>query len=138
MREKFDLLIPAMDVWNIAKNKMLPKFPNEYWLPANYQNPAVAFAVSAYRSNRATIETVSPELKKRLSKFALIGARDTFTYNLVREHIPNKNIPVLQIPDPTFSYKGKETNVDEKLARYGIDIDRPILGILLYGKPIKI
>lgn len=133
-RERFDLLISAMDVWNITKNSMLPKFPNVYWLPANYQNPAVAFAVSAYRSNRAEIKTVSSKLTKRLSNFSLIGVRDRFTYNLVTDHLVDNYIPVVQIPDPTFLYTSKKTNLRDKFDRIGIDLEKPILGVLLFGK----
>lgn len=134
LREKFDLLIPAMDVWNIANIKLLPKFPNIYWLPSDYQYPAAAFAVSAYRSERDEIVKVSAEINSKLSRFNAVGSRDAYTCQLVNDHMTNENIPVVQVPDPTFIYENKQTNVEEIMGRIGIDVDKPILGLMLFGK----
>lgn len=134
LRENFNLLIPAMDVWNIANIRLLPKFPNVYWLPRDYQNPAVAFAVSAYRSDRAEVARTSLEICSKLSRFNAVGTRDAYTYQLVNDHMTNENIPVVQVPDPTFVYESKQTEVGEKMGRMGIDVEKPILGIMMFGK----
>jgi polysaccharide pyruvyl transferase WcaK-like protein len=43
---------------------------------------------------------------------------------------------VEMVPDPTFMYDIKPVGVQHKLSQIGIDFNRPILGILLFGHDI--
>ena len=133
-KENFEIIITAMDVWNITNIPSLPNFPNIYWLPVDLPNPTVAFSVSAYRSKKTVLENVSQEITRQLSKFSLIGVRDNFTYELVEKYLGNQDIPLLKIPDPTMLYKIKPSGVKQKLKKLGIDFTRPILGLSIYGQ----
>jgi polysaccharide pyruvyl transferase WcaK-like protein len=132
--QNYDMLVVGSDViWKIAERSLLPKFPNVYWLSNQISAPKIAYAASAYQSDVNLVNKYKGAIRDCLNAFNLIGVRDEFTMNLVKKCDINSDIPVLKIQDPTFLYGIKKTNVDRILTNSGIDLDKPILGILIYG-----
>lgn len=131
LKGKYDLIIVGSDeVWSVQKD-WLP-FPNVYWLGRGLGCKKVAFAASANKTNLAELRMNEKKwMKASLEKFDLIGVRDKHTFDLVKS-LGIKNLNKLtKVPDPTFMYQIKNTNVKERLIKLGIDLEKPILGILL-------
>jgi hypothetical protein len=129
----YNMLVVGMDIWCLINGTERPKFPNIYWLPEKMAIPKIAYGVSSYNSNPILIKKSSAKISAYLNNFDVIGARDSFTYNLVKEHRSRSDGVVELIPDPTFTYEIKNTGVVEKLIHFGVDLNRPILGLLLFG-----
>jgi hypothetical protein len=47
----------------------------------------------------------------------------------------NPHVKVLKVPDPAFMFKIDPADASQILKKYGISNDRPLMGLLLYGKP---
>lgn len=131
--EHYDAIIVGMDTWCILDGTERPRFPNLYWLPERMDVPKIAYGVSAYNSDLSLIRQHAGEIRSYLNEFDVIGARDRFTHEIVMEHRTRSDGLVQRVPDPTFLYEIQRTNVVEKLASMGVDLDRPILGLLLFG-----
>lgn len=131
--KKYDALVVGMDVWCITQGSERPKFPNIYWLPEKTNIPKIAYGVSAYESDPKLVQRSSKEIGKYLNGFDIIGARDSFTFQMIRDHRNRPDGIVEQIPDPAFLYQVGGTQVVEKLRSAGIDLTRPILGLLMFG-----
>ncbi|MDH5561925.1 MAG: polysaccharide pyruvyl transferase family protein [Deltaproteobacteria bacterium] len=130
---KYDALVVGMDTWCITNGTERPKFPNIYWLPENIPVPKLAYGVSAYNSDLNLIEHSAKQVSAYLDGFDIIGVRDHFTYQLVQKYRSRRDGLVEIIPDPTFMYDFRNTNVVAKLKSLGVDLNRPILGVLLFG-----
>jgi len=133
LAEQYDMLVTGMDVWCLVGGTERPKFPNIYWLPEPTTIPKVAYGVSAYNSAMDLIQHSSAHISEYLDGFDVIAARDRFTLDLVQTHRKRTDGLVDLIPDPTFTYEFQNTNVAEKLMSLGIDLNRPLLGLLLFG-----
>lgn len=131
--EYYNGLVVGMDVWCLTHGTERPLFPNIYWLPEKIGIPKVAYGVSGYNSNRSLIDRHRNEITSYLNDFDIIGARDRFTLEMVLKHRTRTTGLVAQVPDPAFLYKIKPTGIREKLVQVGIDFNRPILGLLLFG-----
>ena len=131
--KKYDALVVGMDVWCITQGTERPKFPNIYWLPEKTNIPKIAYGVSAYESDPNLIQRSSKEIGEYLDGFDVIGARDSFTYQMIRDLRNRKGGIVEHIPDPAFLYEVGGTQVAEKLRSAGLDLTRPILGLLMFG-----
>lgn len=131
--KKYDALVVGMDVWCITQGSERPKFPNIYWLPEKTNIPKIAYGVSAYESDPNLIRRSSKEIGEYLDGFDFIGARDKFTLQMISEHRKRQDGIVEQIPDPAFLYKVGGTQVAEKLRSAGLDLNRPIVGLLMFG-----
>jgi hypothetical protein len=131
--DNFDLLIVGMDVWGINRGTERPSFPNIYWLPEKMDIPKVAYSVSGYFSDLSFIKFYSKKISKYLDDFEVIGARDRFTHDVVMKFRTRSDGLVERIPDPAFLYEIQNTNISAKLKSLGVDLDRPILGLLLFG-----
>ena len=94
----------------------------------------VAFGSTAYQGDLQLYEKYKESIRESLNGFNLIGVRDDFTLDMVKKVNIDKKIPLLKIPDPTFRLDIDKTEVDKILVENGIDLDRPILGMLVYGK----
>ncbi len=129
----YDALVIGMDVWCIINDIERPKFPNIYWLPEKTALPKLAYGVSAYNSELSLIQKSTSKISEYLNGFDVIGARDRFTYRLIQEHRTRDDGIVDIVPDPTFAHEIQETGVQIKLQKLGIDLDRPVLGLLLFG-----
>lgn len=127
-------VITAMDVWNISDILYLPKFPNIYWLPSPIQAKKIAYAVSGYRSNETIVKKEMGKINTLLNSFDLVGVRDAYTQDIVKKANLNADVTIEKVPDPTFLYEIKETGVRNVLRQHGIDLNRPILGMLVSGK----
>ncbi len=134
LSERFDALVVGMDVWCIIKGTERPLFPNIYWLPEKMDVLKIAYGVSAYNSDPRLIQNHKHEIIKYLNDFDIIGSRDRFTIDMVNQHRTRASGLVDLIPDPTFMYEINPTGVRGKLSRLGIDFNRPILGLLLFGR----
>ena len=132
--QHYDGLIVGMDVWSIIGGTERPRFPNIYWLPEKMSIPKIAYGVSGYRSDELLIHKHSHEITRYLNDFEVIGSRDRFTHELVLKYRTRSDGLVERVPDPAFLYRIQKTNVAEKLSSIGVDLNRPILGILLYGE----
>ena len=133
MANNYDAMIIGMDVWSVNHSLNRPGFPNIYWLPEKTKIPKIAYCVSAYDSDKFMIQKLSRKIKEYLDGFDVIGARDTFTYQLVQEYRTRHDGVVVKLPDPTFTFEFKDTNVKSKLEQIGVDFSRPVLGLLFYG-----
>ena len=131
--DRYDALIVGMDVWCIIRGTQRPSFPNIYWLPQKLSIPKLAYGVSAYYSDLSLIKQHKQLISTYLNDFEIIGVRDQFTYELVCEHRSRTDGLVSKIPDPAFLYEIQPTSIAKKLASLGIDLDRPMVGVLLYG-----
>jgi polysaccharide pyruvyl transferase WcaK-like protein len=128
------LVVGSDNIWRISKAPMSPRFPNIYWSPERVQAKKLAYAASAYGSDPVLIDRYREILQHCLNDFDFIGVRDTFTLELVNSTGVDPGIPVWEVPDPTFLYDLRETAAAEKLTSRGIDLQRPILGVLIFGR----
>ena len=131
--KKYDALVVGMDVWCILNGTERPKFPNIYWLPEKMPISKIAYGVSAYNSDVRLIQHSATQISNYLNDFDIIGVRDHFTYQLVQRYRSRRDGLVEKIPDPTFMYEFRNTAVAIKLKSLGVDLERPILGMLLFG-----
>jgi hypothetical protein len=127
-------LIVGMDVWCLTRGAERPGFPNIYWLTEKMAIPKIAYGISAYKSDRSLIQAYRDELRNYLNDFDVIGTRDRFTHEMVLEHRTRSTGLVEKVSDPTFSCEIPPTDVRDKLTALGVDLDRPLLGILLFGE----
>lgn len=133
--KRYDALIVGMDIWNVNDDlNYLSKFPSIYWLSERIASKKIAYAVSGYRSNPEHVARHREGIRAKLNGFDLIGVRDDLTEETVRESGINPNIPVERVPDPTFVYRPQPTKALQRLAEYGVDVSKPMLGLMVYGK----
>jgi hypothetical protein len=131
----YDALVVSMVVWDIHHKIYLSNFPNAYWLSEKIPTPKIAYAVSGHRSKVSLVKQYYPQIKRILDSYALIGVRDDYTWEIVTESGVAQNVPVIRMPDPTFLYENKPTQLRKILVAQGVDLQRPILGLAVYGKP---
>lgn len=137
LSENCEAVIVGMDVWCLARSTERPQFPNPYWLPGPIRSSKIAYAVSAYSSNTVEIEHHSQQIKKYLNEFNIIGVRDRFTLELVAQHRSRRDGIIDITPDPTlvFDFSPPDTEVlKKKLILYGLDFNRPRMGLMLHGR----
>lgn len=127
-----DALLVGMDVWCITKGTSRPLFPNIYWLPGKMKIPKLAYGISAYQSDRSLITAHDKEITTYLNEFEVIGARDRFTHELVLQHRTRTSGLVDRIPDPALLFEIPKTGIVEIVESMGVDLKRPLLGLLLF------
>jgi len=131
----FDALIVGSDnIWQIRDKRFHPKFPNIYWLSPHISVPKFAYAVSAYRSDPDLVRKYQRDLSKHINAFDLIGIRDKLTWDIIDQCRPDSWEKIYRVPDPTFMMQIPKTSVADKLDSLNIDLKKPLLGILIYGK----
>ena len=128
-----DAVVVGMDVWCIINSISRPRFPNIYWLPEKIKIPKLAYGVSAYNSDKSLIIARGKEIAAYLNDFDVIGSRDRFTHELVLQHRTQLGGLVERVPDPTLFCDFPKTGISELAASLGVDINRPLLGLLLFG-----
>jgi len=126
-----DALLVGMDVWCIINGTPRPRFPNIYWLPEKMEIPKLAYGVSCYYSDRSLIEAHGKEITTYLNDFEVVGSRDRFTHEMVLKYRTRTSGLVERVPDPTFLCNIPKTGVTELVTSLGIDLNRPVLGLLL-------
>ncbi len=132
--QAYDALVVGMVIWDLVDKFQIPKFPSIYWLSEKIPSVKIAYAASGHRSLPEFIERNLPDVGRILSSYALIGVRDQLTLEIVLKSGADRHVPVMKVPDPTFLYDVQPTNVDELLRLHGVDSQRPLAGMLFYGK----
>lgn len=135
IEKSYDVLVTGMVVWDITDVPYLPRFPSIYWLSEKIPAVKIAYAVSGHRSKEALVKKNTAEIQRILSSYALIGVRDQLTWEIVLESKADQGVPVFRVPDPAFLFEAQPTRIGDLLARRGIRLDEPTIGILFYGKP---
>jgi hypothetical protein len=135
IKQGYDALVVGMVIWDITDQRQIPKFPNIYWLSERIPAVKIAYAASGHRTQIELYRQHQPHIQRILSSYALIGVRDQITWEMVQEAKLSRDVPVVRSPDPTILYQVPKTNVRDLLERHSIDPERPILGMLFYGKP---
>ena len=133
----YDVVIVGSDeVWKIEYNKYSRPFPNLYWCPKPINAIRIAAAASANSLDLRKIKEGDTEkMKEFLQDFALVGLRDRFTYEMVKNKIGEGSIHLM--PDPTFSlaFDDKVFNRARSiLEKIGIDFSKPIVCFSMSGK----
>lgn len=131
--KNYSTLIVGKVVWDISED-VLFKFPNVYWLSEKIKAKKIAYAVSGHRTDLEYFKQRKLEIYKSLCNFQLIGVRDNMTQNMMEVAGIDKEIPVYRITDPAFLYEPTYVDPQVLQERYKISQDRPVLGMLYYGK----
>jgi hypothetical protein len=135
-KQNYDALVVGMVVWDIkTEQKQITNFPNIFWLSDKIEAVKIAYATSGHRSDLSLVYKHLPDIQRILNTYSIIGVRDHITYEIVMDSKVNDQVPVYRIPDPTFLYDIQPTNAEKILKANGIDLERPILGVVFYGKP---
>ncbi len=134
-RRNYDALVTTMVVWDISNLVELPRFPNIYWLSEKILSKKIAYAVSGHRSNIDLVQKNLSTIQRILGSYALIGVRDHLTWKIVLDSKVDQYVPVIKVPDPAFMFEKPLTDIRTILTTHNVDINQPVLGILLYGKP---
>jgi hypothetical protein len=129
----YSSLIVGKVVWDISAGSPL-KFPNVYWLSETIKANKIAYAISGHRTDLELFKQRKLEVHKLLANFQLIGVRDNMTQTMLEMAGIDKVIPVYRISDPAFLYEPTYVDPQALLERYKLSPDRPILGMLYYGK----
>jgi hypothetical protein len=132
--ENYDAMIVGMDVWCIVEKTERPPFPNLYWLPGKMDSKKIAYGVSAYNSDVSLIHKHGTKISEYLNDFDIIGSRDRFTHDMVSRYRTRASGMIEMIPDPTFLYDIEPTGVKGKLTELGVNSNRPVIGILIFGQ----
>jgi polysaccharide pyruvyl transferase WcaK-like protein len=132
-RRKYETLIVGKVIWDISDKAPL-RFPNIYWLSEKIHAKKIAYAISGHRTNLDRFRQNQNQVYDLLRGFRLIGVRDKITQLMMEEAGIDKVLPVHRITDPAFLYQQNPVDVETLFKRYGIAKDRPLLGMLYYGK----
>ena len=141
INSNYDAVVVGSDeVWKVDHNKYSRPFPNLYWLPFPIKVKKIASAATA---NTLKVDKLSPGelelMRKLLEAFKLIGVRDRFTEDLVRDL--KVKTPLRLMPDPTFGLKLREEvfkKVERKFANFGIDLTKPIIALSLSSNIVEL
>ncbi len=131
--KKYSTLIVAKVMWDISNNSKY-KFPNVFWLSEKIQSKKIAYAISGHRTDLEVFRKYKKQVLDFLSSYQLIGVRDNMTQVMMEEAGVDKVTPVYRISDPAFLFESKHIEPELLLKRYKISKDRPLLGLLYYGK----
>ena len=124
-KQQYDyVLVGSDEVWKIQQKKFARKFPNIYWLPPQLNAVRIGSAVSANSSDEKLMqsEVTRAAVSKIIQGFKAIGARDVFTRNYIESFHPE--VPVYDVPDPTFGTTITTAGIKEKLVSLGVDFSR--------------
>jgi Polysaccharide pyruvyl transferase len=130
---KYSTLIVAKVMWDISNNSKY-KFPNAFWLSNKIHVPKIAYAISGHRTDLEVFRKYKKQVLDILSSYQLIGVRDNMTQVMMEEAGVNKVTPVFRLSDPAFLFEPKHIEPETLLKRYKISANRPLLGLLYYGK----
>jgi hypothetical protein len=133
--KKYDAIVVGKDIWDVEPKWHLPQFPNLFWLSDKIPSIKIAYAVSAHRMDLRMLEKHKPDIKRILNSYAVIGVRDGFTFDMITSIGIDAHVKLLKVPDPAFMFNADIPDVNLVLRKYGINPDRPLIGLLLYGNP---
>lgn len=142
LKDKYDLLIVGSDeIWKVQEGSCVRPFPNIYWLSNKLECKKVAYAASA---NSLIYRNLSEDkkawIKKQLSNFDIIGARDDHTMDILTKYEIAPNVKLDKVPDPTFMLSlSQETIAETKvfLESLGVDFNKKLFGITFHEKSIN-
>ena len=134
-KKDYDTLVVGKVVWDIAQIWQTPTFPNIYWLSEDIPSVKIAYAISGHRTDMELFQQNKERVLRILSSYALIGVRDDLTGELMLDAGVDRYVEVMKVPDPAFQFEIPSLDTRALLSRHQIDPDRPILGLLYYGKP---
>ena len=135
IKKQYDVIIAGKVIWDLTHFRLIQKFPNLFWLSEKIPAVKIAYAVSGHRTNMDMLKKIREDVKRILCTYALIGVRDDLTMQMMVEAGVDKHVTVLKVPDPAFMYEAKPLDMNFLLKKYNITTDRPIIGLLLFGKP---
>ncbi|MBI4699102.1 MAG: polysaccharide pyruvyl transferase family protein [Nitrospirae bacterium] len=149
IKENYSALITGSDeLWKLNYTKRFfglraeqrdpwcPAFPNVYWPDESIRIPKIAYAASIGKTEWKTIPSRHiKKMKSILSHYALLGIRDERTMSFMEWLDPNLADKAERVPDPAFSIDVSslidKQNLKEKLKQWGVDFDRPRIGMIL-------
>lgn len=135
IKKKYDALVVAKVVWDFSRTWYVQKFPSIFWLSEDIPAIKIGYAVSGHRTDMSLLQKYKDTVNRILSSYSLIGVRDDLTMDMMSEAGVTDRVKVVKVPDPAFMYQPVSINVRNLLKKYGIHDQKPILGLLLYGKP---
>ncbi len=128
-RRYFGLISEQKDPW-------CPAFPNVYWPDEDMKIPKIAYAASIGATDWRTLPGKHvKQIRKILSLYSLLGVRDRRTMSFLQWLDADTAGRTEWVPDPTFSIDilsliDKE-QLKQKLKQWGLDFDRPRVGLVL-------
>jgi len=128
------LVVGGTGTWRLNNGPFHPSFPNVYWLPPEVSGLKIAFGPHAFPSDKALFDRFREDLRRSLNQFSLIGVRGEFSFKMVRDLGLKSSIPVFKVPDPTLLVEDLPTGVENALLDRGVDVAKPIFGLLVHGK----
>lgn len=135
IEKKDDAIVVGKDIWDAEPKWHLPRFPNLFWLSEKIPSIKIAYAVSAHRMDLNVLEKHKPDIKRILSSYAVIGVRDGFTFDIITSLGIDAHVKLLKVPDPAIMFNADIPDTSMVLQKYGVNHDRPLIGVLLYGNP---
>lgn len=132
--KNFDILVVGKVIWDIAQIWQTQTFPNLFWLSEKIPAQKIAYAVSGHRTDFEQFAQVKDQARAILNSYAMIGVRDQITQQMVAELNLDDHVYVRRVPDPAFFFENKIIDINCLLQRQGLDPQRPIFGLLLYGQ----
>ena len=131
----YSALIMVKVIWDITYDKKFPKFPNTYWPSEKIKAVKIAYGISGYRTDLELLRSIKDKVRHKLADYRMIGVRDDITQVMMAETGVDKVVPVERITDPAFLCRSVEVDLRALFSRSGISREKPILGMLFYGKP---
>jgi hypothetical protein len=134
-KRQYSALIMSKVLWDITNDKSFPTFPNTYWPSREISAVKIAYGISGHRTDLSLLRSIKDRIRQNLEDYQLIGVRDDMTQAMMAETGVDKIVPVERISDPAFLCTSVEIDLPALLARFGISSEKPVLGMLFYGKP---
>jgi len=133
-QKNFDVLVVGKVIWDIAQIWQTHQFPNLFWLSEDIPAQKIAYAVSGHRTDLEQFAQVKDRVRQILNSYDMIGVRDQITQQMIAEINLDSHVYVRRVPDPAFFFENIPLDVNLLLKRHGLDPQRPIFGLLLYGQ----
>ena len=135
IEKKYDALVAGKDTWDVSASWHLPGFPNLFWLSEKIPAIKFAYAVSAHRMDLNILKEYKNDIKPVLDSYSIIGVRDDFTLNMLDTIGIDPHVNICKVPDPALMFNVNTADKNQILKKYCLSDDRPLMGLLLYGKP---
>jgi len=136
-RQDYDLLITGSDcIWRVTDSFQFPPFPSIFWLSDTLPAKKLAYAVSANKYKPPLVRRHRDTIRRLANAFDCLTVRDADTEEMLRSCGVTRELH--RMPDPAFLYTITPTRAAEKMKQVGIDLDRPVVGLLYYGAHPKV
>jgi hypothetical protein len=134
-KRQYSALIMSKVLWDVTYDRAFPKFPNTYWPSREISAVKIAYGISGHRTDLSLLGSIKDQVRQNLEDYRLIGVRDDMTEVMMAETGVDKIVPVERVSDPAFLCKTIEIDLPALLSRFAISNEKPVLGMLFYGKP---